>query len=262
VSVRGALLEPRAATRPTGWRVPVVLGALTVALQIVYPLIQGEARDRLTVVTVIVSFLASASHALVWRGVRFTAALIVVTAGGGFGVEVLGVQLGLPFGAYAYTEQLGTEVLGVPLIIPLAWTMMAYPSLLVGRRISRHAIAGPVIAGLALATWDLFLDPQMVDAGHWVWLGGGPAILGIPISNFAGWVVTAIVMMALLWPLARDREVADDRVPHLLYLWVYASSVLAHLVFFGLPASALLGGVGMGAVVLAFLLALRRPEPW
>jgi carotene biosynthesis associated membrane protein len=259
-SVREALLTPPVERRPSGWGAPVVLGALTVLLQIVYPLVHGEARDQLTVVTVIVFFLASVSHALAWRGPRFTAALVGVTAGGGFLVEVAGVQLGLPFGAYAYTGQLGAEVLGVPLIIPLAWTMMAYPALLVGRRITRHRLVEPLVAGTALASWDLFLDPQMVDAGHWVWLGGGPAVLDIPVSNFAGWLVTAVVMMALLRP-ALDRTSApavDDRVPLLLYLWVYASSVLAHLAFFGLPASALLGGVGMGAVVLAFLLALRR----
>ncbi len=32
-----------------------------------------------------------------------------------------------------------------------------------------------------------------------------------------------------------------------LYLWTYASSVLAHAVFLGLPASAAWGALGMGA---------------
>jgi uncharacterized membrane protein len=238
-------------------RVPVALAAAVVALQIAYPLVEGTARDELTIVTVVLFFLASTAHALVWRGARFTAALVAVTAGGGFGVEALGVNLGLPFGAYAYTGTLGWEALGVPVIIPLAWTMMAYPSLLVGLRISRHPVLGTVVAGLALAAWDLFLDPQMVAEGHWEWLGGGPTLLGIPLSNFAGWVLTAIIMMALLRPALPAVE-ADDRPPYALYLWVYGSSVLAHLVFFGLPGSALVGGIGMGAVVVAFVRAVRR----
>jgi uncharacterized membrane protein len=254
------LRPPAGAPRATGWQVPVALAALTVLLQIAYPLVQGAARDRLTVVTVLVFFAASTSHALVWRGGRFTAALVAVTAGGGMAVEALGVNLGLPFGAYAYTGTLGLEWLGVPLVIPLAWTMMGYPALIVGQRITGNAVAGPVVAALALATWDLFLDPQMVDAGHWEWLGGGPTLLDIPVSNFAGWLVTAVLMMALLWraPSRDGAGPVDDRPMYALYLWVYASSVLAHLVFFGLPASALVGGVAMGAVVLAFLLALRR----
>jgi uncharacterized membrane protein len=239
--------------------VPAALASVTVGAQIAYPLIGGAARDRLTIATVVVFFAASVSHAAVTRGARFAALLVAVTAGGGLLVEVLGVNLGLPFGAYAYTGRLGVEVAGVPLVIPLAWTMMGYPALLVGRRISGHRVLGPVAAGLALATWDLFLDPQMVDAGLWVWLGGGPTLLGIPLSNFAGWVLTAVVMMALLWPAVADEaRRPGDPIMYALYLWVYASSVMAHAVFFGLPGSALVGGLGMGAVVVAFAASVRR----
>jgi len=47
-----------------------------------------------------------------------------------------------------------------------------------------------------------------------------------------------------------------------LWFWTYASSVLAHAVFLGLPASALWGGVLMGAVVLPLVIPLgRRPVP-
>jgi uncharacterized membrane protein len=262
---------PATSAGPRSWRrlLPAALAGLTILLQIAYPLVPDAALDALTIATVVVFFCASVSHALAWRGAAFTATLIAVTAGGGFVVEALGVNLGLPFGAYTYTGTLGPEALGVPLIIPLAWTMMGYPALLVGRRISGHPLWGPVSAALALATWDLFLDPQMVDAGHWVWLGGGPTLLDIPLSNFAGWVVTALIMMALLWRApggdtteaqtqpAQARPTPDVTM-YALYLWVYASSVMGHAVFFGLPASALLGGIGMGAVVLAFVWALRR----
>ncbi len=249
-------------TRPTLWarRAPVALGAATVLAQIVYPLVSGAARDRLTVVAVLLFAAASVAHALVWRGPAWTATLVAVTAGGGLLVEAVGVHTGIPFGAYAYTGSLGWKLSGVPVVIPLAWTMMAYPALLVGREISPHPVKGPLVAGAALASWDLFLDPQMVDAGHWVWApGNGPALMGVPVSNFAGWLLVSVLMMALLWralPLARPER--DDWVPYALYLWTYGSSVLAHAAFFGLPGSALAGGVGMGAVVTAFVWTQRR----
>ena len=41
-----------------------------------------------------------------------------------------------------------------------------------------------------------------------------------------------------------------------LYLWAYGSSVLAHVVFFGRPGSALVGGLVMGAVALPFARAV------
>ena len=248
------------------------LAIAVVALQIAYPLVaQGPPRHTLTIVTVVVFFLASLTHALAWRGVGFTLTLLAVTGGGGFAVEALGVATGLPFGAYAYTGTLGPEVAGVPLVIPLAWTMMAYPAYTVARRLVAARPLSVVLAGWALTSWDLYLDPQMVAAGHWVWASGGPAILGIPLSNFAGWFLVATLMMAVLHLVGPAPEDAvrvgedahlvpgpDDTVPILLYLWVYASSLLAHLAFFGLPGSALLGGVGMGVVALPLAWALRH----
>jgi putative membrane protein len=43
-----------------------------------------------------------------------------------------------------------------------------------------------------------------------------------------------------------------------LWLWTYASSVLAHAVFLDLPGSALWGGAVMGAVVLPLVVRLAR----
>lgn len=273
----GGRRSPRGVAR----YVPVALAVAVVGLQTAYPLVaQGPALDLLTVGTVIVFAAASVSHAVVWRGRRFAAALVVVTGGAGFAVEAVGVATGLPFGAYAYAESLGPLVAGVPVVIPMAWTMMAYPAYAVARRLTRSRWVRVPVAGWALTSWDLFLDPQMVDAGHWSWDASGPAVLGIPLSNFAGWFLVATVMMAVL-DVAAGRLAGDwtgregavrgavagvagvvapaDAPLYGLYLWVYASSVLSHLAFFGLPGSAVLGGIGMG--VVAFPLALRlRPE--
>ena len=244
-----------------GQRAAWLLGAAAIALQIAYPLTAaGQPRDRLTIATVAVFCSASVAHALVSRGGRFTAALLAVTAGGGLLVEAAGVATGVPFGAYAYSDTLGPRLLGVPIVIPLAWTMMGYPALVVGRHITGRRWLGPLAAGAALATWDLFLDPQMVAAGHWTWLPAtGPHLLGIPVGNFAGWLIVATMMMAALWPVTPAPR-TRDHLPLVLYLWTYASSVLAHAVFFDLPGSAVAGGVGMGAVV-ALLLAAEQRTP-
>ena len=248
-------------------RVPVALAAAVVGLQIAYPLVSpGPARDQLTIATVLVFFAASAAHAAIWRGVPFAAALVALTGGGGFGIEALGVATGLPFGAYTYAPTLGPALLDVPLIIPLAWTMMAYPAYVVACRLASTPWVRVPLAGWALTSWDLFLDPQMVEAGHWSWHAGGPAVLGIPLSNFAGWLLVATAMMAALDAVAATAEsraggrirrvVAGDAAPVALYLWVYGSSVLSHAAFFGLPGSAVLGGIGMGAVAIPLTLRL------
>ena len=248
--------------------VPAVLAAATVLAQIAYPLVSGDGRNSLTVATVLLFFAASVTHALATRGPRFTAALVAVTAGGGLLAEAVGTHTGVPFGRYTYAGTLGPQLLGVPVVIPLAWTMMAYPALLVGRQLTqRRPGALPLVAGLALASWDLFLDPQMVAAGHWGWLDIGatlPGVPDVPVGNYLGWLATAVLMMAVLARvLARVPTPAgpsDDRVPMALYLWTYASSVLANVAFFHRPAVAVIGGIGMGLVAVPLALALRRPR--
>jgi uncharacterized membrane protein len=246
-------------------RVPALLGAAVVLAQVAYPLTPtGSARDGLTVATVLLFAAASLAHAGLTRGPRAALGLLAVAGGGGLVAESVGVATGVPFGGYAYAGTLGPAVLGVPLVIPLAWTMMAWPAYLVGARLARGRAARVAVAALALASWDLFLDPQMVDAGHWRWSHPVPALPGVPtvpLTNYAGWVGVAVLLMALLQRVVPVEPAPVDAVPYALYLWTYASSVLAHLAFFGLPASAAWGAVGMGLVAVPLALALRSRSP-
>ena len=81
---------------------------------------------------------------------------------------------------------------------------------------------------------------------------------GIPLSNYLGWLLVSLLVIGALHAALRsghDRTAGPEPVSapaSALYLWVYASSVLAHLVFFGLPGSALVGGVLMGLVAVPF----------
>lgn len=259
---RASEAVPVIGSRATARAVPAALGTVVVLAQVAYPLVDGPFRHRLTVATVCVFFASTVSHALLWRGWGFASTLVAVAGGLGFIVEVVGTTTGWPFGSYSYAGSLGPRVGGVPVVIPLAWTMMAYPALLVGARISEHPVGAILAAAVALVVWDLFLDPQMVAEGHWQWQEAGATVVGIPLTNYIGWLATALVMMAVLVPAlraaaARHRPV-DDRVPYALYLWVYASSVLAHALFFDLPGSALVGGLGMGLVVVFFVQSVRR----
>ena len=249
----------KTALPPATRHLPTVLAGLTVVLQVAYPLLDGPARDRLTVVTVVSFFLATTSHALTRRGVPWTAAYVGVTAGLGLLAESVGTRTGLPFGDYAYTDSLGWRIMDVPVVVPLAWAMMAYPCLLVGQALARSPLVAAAIGGLALASWDLFLDPQMVEAGYWAWADVQVSLPGspdVPVSNHLGWLLVAVVIVAVLQLL--PRTVADDRQPAALFLWTWASSILAFAVFFGRPTTALVGGIGMGLVAVPYALSLRR----
>jgi putative membrane protein len=139
--------------------------------------------------------------------------------------------------------------------------MMAYPALVVGNRIARGRSLIPRVAAsaLALASWDVFLDPQMVGAGHWRWLDvHGLALSGVPVGNFGGWLLASAVLMTLLHCLLPRTNRDSDALPLGLYAWTYFSSLLANLAFFGRPAVALAGGLAMGVPMLLLGRTLRR----
>lgn len=243
-----------------GW-VPVGLAGAAVLSQIIYPLVSGPARDANTIATVVLFSAASLSHAWIHRGWRIAMAAAAVFAGGGLLVEVIGVATGFPFGAYAYADRIGPTIGGVPLIIPLAWTMLGYPALVVARLITAGRWLGIGLGAVALAAWDLYLDPQMVAEGYWQWFGTGPHLIGsVPATNYLAWLGTAWVMMAALWPLTAtwSAEDHDDRVPVALYVWTWVGSLVAHVAFFDLPQSGLYGGLAMGVVVGLLSWRLRR----
>ncbi|MGE5829771.1 MAG: carotenoid biosynthesis protein [Micromonosporaceae bacterium] len=254
-------LPARAPWRPLRWT-PL---ALVVLLQIGYPLTAGPARATLVVVTVFVGYAVSAAHAFTTRGVRAGATLLAVTTGGGLAVEAIGLATGFPFGAYVYGAALGPRLLGVPVVVPLAWTWMAWPAWLAATHLVRRAAARIGLAALGLAGWDLFLDPQMVAAGYWRWTeptaAGLPGAPGVPVRNHLAWLGVALLMMTLLAAAGGPRlgDVGPADTPLLwFYLWTYYSCVLAHAVFLGLPGSALWGGLGMGLVAVPLTLRLRR----
>jgi putative membrane protein len=236
------------------------LVAAAVLAQIAYPLMPEAWRTEVTVASVVIFFVAAVADAARVHGLAGAAVLTGVAGGGGLVAEAVGVATGLPFGHYAYTGTLGPELLGVPVVVPLAWVMMAWPALVVARTLVARGPAVAAVGAVALTAWDVFLDPQMVAAGHWTWFDtapGLPLIPGIPLTNYIGWLLVSMVIMAIL-----DRTLPREPFPSApaaaLYLWVYFSSVMGHAVFFDLPGSAITGAVIMGAVAVPFAVALVR----
>ena len=149
-------------------------------------LISGVILGVILQAALVVLFLAQATSARRAIGIVTTVAVLAWAA------EALGSRTGIPFGAYHYTDKLQPQLLGVPLLIPLAWLMMLPPAWAVAQRITGK-IAGPafiVVSALAFTAWDLYLDPQMVKWGLWVWHAPG-AYFGIPLVNFAGWLLVS-----------------------------------------------------------------------
>lgn len=258
---------------------PLVLAGLTLLVQISYPLLGGRALVWATLATVVLFCAASLSHVALTLGARAALLLLLVAGGLGLLAEAVGTATGVPFGPYSYTGTLGWELLDVPVVIPLAWTMMAWPALLLGRRLAGRLVAAlprrrqggrvevslratttALLGGFALAAWDLYLDPQMTAAGHWVFdtpEPGLPGVPGIPLTNYGGWLLVAVVMVAVLDAVLPRRDV-EESVPALMLAWTWLGSALANVAFFARPEVAAYGFVGMGLVVGPYLYLFSR----
>ena len=250
---------------PAGWigYLPWGFATATILGQIIWVLAGNDGRTPLSVLTVVTFFLASASHAYLNRGVWWATAFLAISLAFGWGIEVLGLATSFPFGTYEYSADLGVSIAGVPLLIPMAWSMMAYPCLLAAQRLSSTPLGTALIGGWVLAAWDLFLDPQMVAQGSWTWSEVGwalPGIPDVPLQNFLGWLLSAMVLMWLLDRL--PRKAASDAVPTTLLTWVFASNVLANLLFWGRPGVAIWGGICMGVVVVPMLWRMWSQPQW
>jgi uncharacterized membrane protein len=223
--------------------------------QILYVFVDGRARVWVTVFSVLAFFACAALHA---ASESFLALLTLLVAGVvlGFVAELVGDRLGFPFGSYDYTPGTWLQIAGVPVVVPLAWAMMGWPAFVAGRMIGKPWMGAPI-----LAAWDLFLDPQMVKDGRWTWANSAwPKVNGVPLSNFIGWLVVAGIMMVLL-DRGVNHVVDYEGIPLLVLVWTWISSIIGHLLFFGLRGSAVVGGVVMSItmipVVLVFLGSTR-----
>lgn len=176
-----------------------------------------------------------------------------------WGAEVIGSATGFPFGEYHYTEVLQPQLGHVPLLIPVAWFMLlpsawVMAQLIVGEKRERRGQRAAFIAvsAIALTAWDLFLDPQMVGWDFWQWAENG-AYFGIPLQNYAGWLLVAALVTYLVNP---PRLQAMPLA--LIYGVVWFLQTIGQAVFWGQPGPALFGFLGMGGVMLLAYLRWRQ----
>lgn len=156
--------------------------------------------------------------------------------------ESIGVATGFPFGAYNYTKVLFPILPGsVPLPVIGAWLMVVVTSAAVAPFLNSQA-ATPIAntkhpwrarvwrlgyAALIGVMLDYVLEPAAVHIEHyWVWHTNS-TYYGIPTTNFLGWALLCMLLLAMLPRTLPITEDASLRVPLALpsaqrFPWLHA----------------------------------------
>ena len=231
------------------------------------PTVHGKSVPWLTLIATAFAI----THAFTYIGWRKTFILFALTYIVSLLFESVGVATGWIYGPYHYTEQLGPRFLGlVPYLIPLAWFMISYPSLVIAEVVIGYrapeakwrSLRVAALAAVVMTACDLVLDPIMVKMGHWVWEIEG-AYFGVPLHNYLGWLVTTFSIF-ILYKWATGRQTHKIREPSdqsflLLASGSYASTVAGNTLAalqMGLIGPALIGFFGAGAFALLSLFNL------
>lgn len=141
--------------------------------------------------------------------------------------ELSSIQVGFPFGEYLYipaTRDQELWVFGVPVMDSLSYVFLAYGSFtlaLLALRPARQEGYGfgqeetqilsswrvLLLAAVLMVTLDIIIDPLALRGYRW-FLGQiygypqGGVYFGIPLANFGGWFLVALVLIRLLQYLA------------------------------------------------------------
>ena len=150
--------------------------------------------------------LFSLTHALYALGWRHALVFFATSAVISWAYEQVGVATGAIYGLYHYTDYLGPKLGHVPLLIPLAWFMMIYPSYIIanliaddrpigGRSTLKHIVWLSFLSAAVMTAWDLIIDPILSGPNiqAWIWEQGGPNF-GIPIQNYIGCILTTFTV--------------------------------------------------------------------
>jgi uncharacterized membrane protein len=220
-----------------------------------------------TVVFVLFALL----HCTVLEGPRRTAIFFFISAVVSWLMEEIGVRTGLMYGAYHYSTALGAKLGHVPILIPLAWFMMIYPSWMVARTLLRGIrldslpglTAAAAVAAIVMTAWDVVMDPGMSAAGNWIWENGG-SYFGVPLRNYFGWLLTTFLVYWLagrLWKSARHAPSGKSVFPALPVV-VYAFFALRYVLANRIPELRLIALFSMGtpALIALIQLFLKRSE--
>ena len=103
--------------------------------------------------------------------------------------EILGVQYGWIFGDYQYGNQLGTKLMGVPLLIGVNWALLTVITGAIAQQFYLNKFMRVLIGVGLMLFLDLLMEPLAPVLDFWIFDGEEA-----PLQNYLGWAAVAIFL--------------------------------------------------------------------
>ena len=175
-----------------------------------------------------------------WLGWRAGAALVATLGSYAILLEFSAILTGFPYGHFGYSDLLGFRIFGVvPWTVFFAWTPLILGAYALAASLFANRMVRVFTTSVIVTLFDVVLDPGAVMLGFWRYEGGG-VFYGVPMSNFAGWVISGLIGAILI-------EIQLERIRPLLPAPVQLASSAIFIIFFW-SAIAKHGGLWIPAV--------------
>jgi putative membrane protein len=182
------------------------------------------------------------AHGICTYGWKDTLAFLAICLAVTFTLENFGSLTGWLFGRYHFEVGAQLPHVGViPVIVGLLWFGMGYFAWIVAatllggadRNLDRcfNIAALPLVSAFVMTQWDFVMDaPASTISRAWIWHDGG-AVFGVPLTNYAGWLLTSWIFYQLFALYLRWRgQVCRSRPSlRLVAILFYLCSGLTHL---------------------------------
>jgi putative membrane protein len=106
----------------------------------------------------------------------------------GFVTEALGVNYGLVYGSYAYGENLGFKLAGVPLLICINWAVLTAITADVAKHFFKNIWVTALLGALLMTGLDVIIEVSAPRFDYWEFENGI-----VPLQNYLGWLGTAFL---------------------------------------------------------------------
>jgi uncharacterized membrane protein len=224
------------------------------------PLGKSDWPEAFLVITAGATVLVSVARQLPWQNVGLATAIVVAVSSFAISASAL---TGIPFGPYLFTDATGPRMFGVlPWFIPCVWVVALFSSRGVARLILRpwrkSRLYGFRLIGVTTVLavgFDLGLELFATQVNHfWLWQPTKLALLGVPVSNPLGWLVTTLLILAFVTPVMINKshqKFPTDYQPLLVWLLLNALFVLGAVRHEFWPAAGLVGLISLLTLVLA-----------